>query len=480
MFKRNLVLSVSISLIYIMLIGVNIFAQQEKDWKDIASSIVGEIIIKGYAYEKLLELSDVIGPRVTGTPEFHKAADWAEEQMKSIGLKNVRKEDWPIKEGTWMRGPSEAYLLAPFKHKISSESMGWTPGTPEGGVEAEVINIGGWKMASEADLTLWANKILLFDPSREPRPEAEAPRMPWPKLRELRRNLYDKAAQAGAVAVLIPYRVRGNRPHIGGGTARPLPVISVGMEDGQFLQRLTRKGDIKVTMYLNFENKFSKEEGKGCNVIGEIPGRELPEKIIVVGAHLDSWDTGYGAQDDGSGVIAVLETARAFVALGLQPRRTIRFVCFGGEEQGFLGSRAYLEAYKDELSQHVAMFNHDNGVGEPLGFAIGKARYEVKKNMSKIIESLANLGATELRLSNPGGTDAVPFNTEGIPIFDMKVTMQGYQEIHHQDTDAMEWLERDNLAIGIAFFASCVYKVTDLLERIGPIKPPKVEKTTEE
>jgi len=476
MFKRSLVIAISISLIFVIIA----FAQEEKNWEDITSSIVGEIIIKGSAYEKLLELSDVVGPRVTGTPEYHKAADWVVEQMKSIGLKNVRKEEWPIEEGTWRRGRSEAYLLSPFEHKISAESMGWTPGTPEGGVEAEVLNIGGWKMASKADPASWTNKILLFDPSREPKPEAEAPRLPWVKLQELRHKLYDKAAKAGVVAIIIPYRVRGNRPHVGGGTARPLPVLSVGMEDGQFLQRLTLREDIKVTMYLNFENELSEEEGKGCNVIGEISGSELPEEIIVVGAHLDSWDTGYGVQDDGSGVIAVLETARAFVALGLQPRRTIRFVCLGGEEQGFLGAWAYLEKYQDEIPNHVAMFNHDNGVGEPVGFSIGKDRHEVEKKMSKIIGSLANLGAAELRLSNPGGTDAVPFNVKGIPIFDMKVTMEGYREIHHQDTDAMEWLERDNLAIGIAFFASCIYKVADLSERIGSIKPPKLERIKKE
>jgi len=159
----------------------------------------------------------------------------------------------------------------------------------------------------------------------------------------------------------------------------------------------------------------------------------------------------------------------------LQPRRTIRFICFGGEEQGFLGSRAYLEAYKDKIPQHVAMFCHDNGAGEPKGFAIGSKRSEVRQNMIKIIESLANLGATELRLSEPGGTDVVPFHEKGIPIFDMKVGMEGYREIHHQDTDAFEWFERDNLITGIAFYAACVYAVADLPTRIGPFKPPEKE-----
>ncbi len=475
MCKRKLALCASICFMCLIIIGSALFAQDEKSWKNTTSAIIGEIIIKGSAYEKLLELSDVVGTRVTGTPEFHKAADWALEQMKDIGLKNVRKEMWPIKEGTWRRGRSEAYLLTPFEHKIHAESMGWTPGTPEGGVQAEVINIGGFKMASEADHSLWSNKILLFDPSREPEAEPGTPRMRWQEIRELQKKIYEKAAEAGAVAILIPYRVKGNRPHVGGGTARPLPVLSVGMEDGHFLQRLTRRGNIKVTLYLNFENEFSKEEGQGCNVIGEIPGSELPGEIVVIAGHLDSWDTGYGVQDDGSGIVAVLETARAFAVLGIQPRRTIRFICLGGEEQGYLGAKAYLEKYKNDIPNHVAMFNHDNGAGEPLGFAIGEGRTEVKKRMSKIVEKLANLGATELRLWNPGGTDAVPFNEAGIPVFDMKVGMEGYREIHHQDTDAFEWMQQDNFVIGVAFYAASVYSVADLPIRIGEFKPPKKE-----
>lgn len=479
MHKQKLIVWMAITLLCALCIVDTIIAQDKESWKDTTSAIVGEILIKGSAYEKLLELSDVVGTRVTGTPEFHKAADWALEQMKEIGLKNARKEMWPIKEGTWRRGRSAAYLLTPFEHKIHAESMGWTPGTPEGGVEADVINIGGFKMASEADPSLWSHKILLLDPSREPEPEPGAPPMRWEEMRELSKNIFKKAAEAGAVAVFIPYDVRGNRPHVGGGTAYSLPVLSVGMEDGQFLQRLTRRGNVKVTMYVDFENEFSKEEGQGCNVIGEIPGSEFPEEVVVVGGHLDCWDTGYGVQDDGAGVIALLETARAFMSLGIQPRRTIRFVCFGGEEQGFLGSKAYLEAHEEELCRHVAMFNHDNGAGEPLGFAIAEDRYEVKKEMSKILDRLANLGATQLVLRNPGGTDARPFNESGIPVFDMKVGMEGYREIHHQNTDTFEWMERDNFVIGVAFYAASIYSVANLPARIGDFRPPKKEEKAE-
>jgi hypothetical protein len=475
MLKSRTALIFTITFTLIAFIGVLLSAQDEKSWKETTSGIVGEILIKGSAYEKLLELSDVIGPRVTGTPEFHKAADWALEQMKQIGLKNARKEMWPIKDGVWRRGRSEAYLLTPFEHKIQAENMGWSPATPEGGIKAEVINIGGFKLAEEAEASLWSDKILLFDPSRDPQPEQKPERIDWFKIFEMQNKLFDKAAKAKALAVLIPYRVKGNRPHVGYGDPSPVPVISVGMEDGHFLQRITRRGDIKVTMYLKFEDTWDKDGGQGCNVIGEIPGRELPDEIVVIAGHLDSWDTGYGVQDDGSGIVAVLETARAFTVLGIQPRRTIRFICLGGEEQGYWGAKAYLEKYKDDIPNHVAMFNHDNGAGEPLGFAIGKGRTEVKKRMSKIVEKLANLGATELALWNPGGTDAVPFNEAGIPVFDMKVGMKGYNEIHHQNTDTFEWMERDNLVIGIAFYAACAYSVAEMPDRVGPIKPSKKE-----
>jgi carboxypeptidase Q len=466
---------------FILIVSVSglLVAQDEKSWEDATSGIVGEILIKGSAYEKLHDLCDVIGPRVTGTPEFHKAADWALAQMQQIGLQNVRKEMWPIKDGVWRRGRSEAYLLEPFMHKIQAASMGWNQPTPEGGIKAEVINIGGFTLAEAADASLWSHKILLFDPSRDPQPEQKPEEVDWFKLFEMQNKLFDKAAKAGAFAVLIPYDVKGNRPHVGYSDPSPLPVISVGMEDGHFLQRITRRGNIKVTMYLKFEDTWNKEEAQGCNVIGEIPGRELPDEIVVVAGHLDCWDTGYGVQDDGSGIVAVLETARAFTALGIQPRRTVRFICLGGEEQGYWGSKAYLEKYKDDIAKHVAMFNHDNGAGEPRGFVIGKNRTEVKKNMSTIVEKLANLGATELQLWNPDGTDAVSFDEAGIPVFDMKVGMKGYSEIHHQNTDTFEWMERDNLVIGIAFYAACVYSVAELPHRIGPIKPQKKEEETQ-
>jgi len=228
---------------------------------------------------------------------------------------------------------------------------------------------------------------------------------------------------------------------------------------------LSAKGP--VTIEFAYENRVSGPT-EVHNVIAEIPGREKPDEWIIIGAHLDSWDYGTGAQDNGTGSVMVMEAARAMAALGQAPRRSIRFALWGGEEQGLLGSAAYVRAHSSELSKCIAVVNTDNGAGHPKGWKV-EGRDDLHTAMKDISQTLlAGLGGGGLSKEATFDTDHGHFMLEGIPALDLWVEMEGYGKVHHKPSDTIDKVDAHNLAVDTAIVAVTAYVIA---ERAAPIAP---------
>src|SRR5208282_3438139 len=275
--------------------------------------------------------------------------------------------------------------------------------------------------------------------------------------------------KAGVLAVLAPDRERNNvlNAHgVGWGSKLlPLPGAELGMEDAKLIQRELERGP--VTIQLAIENKTSGEMTVN-NVVAEIRGSERPDQWILIGAHLDSWDFGTGAQDNGTGAVSVLEIARAMKLLEKAPRRSIRFALWGGEEEGLLGSYAYTQAHQSELDQCVAVLNTDNGAGHPKGWKV-EGREDLRKAMQPWSDGLLkNLNGGDLSLDTTYDTDHGPFMLQGVPALDLWVDMTHYMEIHHKSSDTIDKVDALDFKAGEAIVAVTAYAIAQSETPIAP------------
>jgi Zn-dependent M28 family amino/carboxypeptidase len=298
----------------------------------------------------------------------------------------------------------------------------------------------------------------------------------------MRAALARALARAGAAAMLIP----SDKPNrmlftsaFGFYPRGPLPVLSVAKEDVLFLRRLLASGPVR--MALNVANTFDTSPAQERNVVAEIKGT-TPGETVLVGGHFDSWDWGQGAQDDGSGVAAILEAARILKSLNLKPHRTIRFVFFSGEEEGLLGSRAYVEAHRGELDGLRAVLIMDHGAQIPRGFQI-QGRSDIEAAARSLLAPLATLGASGVSLAADFTMDHGPFLAEGIPVFTLWVDEGEYDIHHHAISDTFDKVDPRMLALDTAVMAIAAYRIavapeapgrrlsaveaTELLKRLG-------------
>jgi Zn-dependent M28 family amino/carboxypeptidase len=247
-----------------------------------------------------------------------------------------------------------------------------------------------------------------------------------------------------------------------------LPSAQVGREDAQMIRRLLDKGAVRIAFELH--NRVSADPVTVNNVIAEIRGRERPDEWVIVGAHLDSWDFATGAQDNGTGVAMVLDAARAIAAVGRAPRRSIRFALWGGEEQGLVGSLAYVLAHEAELGRCIAVVNTDGGSGRVLGF-LTPGRQDVAAAMQPLSQTLlAGLGAAGIDQSMRYAfqSDDGPFILHGIPALDLNPEETKYEEVHHKSSDTIDKVDRHDLAVGAAAVAIAAYAIADAPQPIAP------------
>jgi carboxypeptidase Q len=432
-------------------------------------------------------LSDRIGGRLTGTENMDKASHWTEEKFKEYGLSNVHLEPWTI-EHAWYRGTAEAKIISPAVHPITLAAEGWSPSTP-GTVRGPVVYV---KARSEEDLEQYRGKlknaVVITAPPPTVRGPYEAPvepeDRPYRPPFELPAFLQpQRPGQPKSPSPYIFFRKEmeffkqegvavvfrdSNKPDglmtmtgEGGADFRigALPLAFITHEDYLLIWRLQQQGPVQ--MEVNIKNSFSEKPVTVYNTVAELPGSD-PNQVVILGGHLDSWDLAEGSTDNGTGSMVVLEAARALKALGVQPKRTIRFILFSGEEEGLVGSRRYVAAHKADLGKIDAVLVHDTGSGQVLTLGL-HGNYQDRETIDHILAPLNHLG---LRLLEPTislefGTDHASFNEEGVPGFWCVQDPYNYPITHHSQADTFDKANKDNLVEGAQVMAAWAWNTAE-------------------
>jgi len=439
----------------------------------------------------LTYLSTNIGPRVTGSPQMDRASHWTEEQFQALGLANVHREPWTI-ANSWTRGSATGRVTAPAVFDLTMATVGWAPAT-NGTLKGELVIV---EAAKVEDLEQYkgklGGKIVLLKGAAD----LEAPQnpllTPWgqgtipimlPKGIDL--ESYGKARTATmkmladekpAAVLMTSEKMFGllnmtslSREYQPG----TFPAAILTREDYFHLLRLA-EGGTPLQLELNLQSSFSGKPVEVYNTVAELRGSEKPDEVVIIGGHLDSWDLGTGATDNGTGSMAVLAAARALQKLGLKPKRTIRFVLFSGEEQGLNGSKAYVEAHKAELAKISGVLVHDLGTGKVLTIGL-MGNYGLKETMDRTLYPLAETtGLVETSLRSEGGSDHVPFDRAGVPGFWCLQDAADYEKMHHSQADTLDHVRWDDLMEGAQVLAVFAYNVAELPEML-PRKPAKAE-----
>lgn len=425
-------------------------------YREPASRLIGAALADRAAWLRLAELTDTVGHRLSGSPQLEQAIAWAVDRMTRDGLEHVRTEKVMVPK--WVRGAEHADIVEPHPHVIAMLGLGDSVGTPPGGLKAEVLIVNSLGQLEERASTA-RGRIVLFN----------VPFTTYDETMTVRVTGASRAARHGAVAMLIrsvgPNGLR--LPHTGmlqyAPDAPAIPAAAIASEDADRLQRMTDRGQT-VVVRLQMEAHMEGEV-ESANVIGELRGREKPDEIVVVGGHLDSWDVGAGAQDDGGGCIATWEAVRLLKALGLRPRRTVRVVLFTNEENGGRGGTAYRDRHRTELPQHVAMLESDSGVFRPTGFGFtGTAR--ARANVATIASLLDVIGASTISAVG-GGADIGP-SVEAAHIPALSLDVDGpYFQFHHTQADTVDKVDARELAACVAAIAVMTYVLAEMPQRLG-------------
>jgi carboxypeptidase Q len=403
-----------------------------------------------FAWRRLAEVTDTFGPRFSGTEALERAIDWAVAEMKKDGLENVRKE--PVMVPKWVRGRESLDLVEPVRQPLAMLGLGNSVGTPAAGLEGEVLVVKDFDELT-AKAANAKGRIVLFN----------AVFTNYGATVVYRRNGPSRAAALGATAVIIrsvgPAGLR--TPHTGATVydeAQPkIPAAAISAEDADRFQRLADRG-VRIRMKLSMEAHFE-ADAQSYNVVAEWRGRELPDEIVVVGGHFDSWDVGAGASDDAGGCIVTWEALRLMKSLGLRPRRTVRVVLFTNEENGLRGGNAYRDQHAAELKNHVALLESDGGVFDPDGFGF-TGPDDARAAVSAIAGLLKGLGASTVAASG-GGADIGPAAEAGkIPMLSHNVKGD-YFLIHHTQADTIARITPKQVSDNAAAIAVMAYVLAD-------------------
>jgi carboxypeptidase Q len=426
-------------------------------YREPAARLIGEALGSTFAWERLSVLTDTIGNRLSGTPALDRAIQWAVAEMTRDGLENVHTERVMVPK--WVRGAESAEIVEPARHAIVMLGLGDSVATTGDGVQAEVLVVHNFEEL-DAKAPSARGRIVLFNAAFTNYGETVRFRSAGPS----------RAARLGAVAMLVravgPSGLR--TPHTGAlqyaSDAPKIPAAAITTEDADRLQRMADRGS-RIVVRLKMEAHFE-ADAESANVIGEIRGREKPDEIVVVSGHLDSWDVGAGATDDGGGCVVTWEALRIMKKLNMRPRRTIRVVLWTNEENGGRGGLAYRDQHRAELAKHVLMLESDSGVFRPIGF--GFTGSDPARETVKAIATLLTGIAADQVSPGGGGADIGPSMQEGhIPGMSLDVDGSKYFLIHHTPADTIDKIDPVEMAKCAATVAVMAYVVADLPRRLG-------------
>ena len=422
---------------------------------DVAARIAGPALTDGRAAAYLEKLTDTVGGRVTGSPQARAASELILAALRDAGYAKARIEEYEL-PSRWQRGPASGRIVAPIERAIVVGSYGWVPGTA-GEISGPVVDLGSPAAPDAPFPSGTRGSMVLVDPQKSGADPSFVTRA----------GITKRLAEAGAAAMLIPSDKPDRMVYtsaFGFYPRAPLPVVSVAKEDAALLRRLLAKGPVKIA--LDVRNTFETSPYRERNVIADLPGSDPSGEMVLVGGHFDSWDPAQGADDDGSGVAAVLEAARVLRALGVPPRRTIRFAFFSGEEQACLGSRAYVVAHERELDRLKTVLIMDEGAQAPHGFAI-QGRADLAAAAKARLAPLSAFGAGDVSLDASFDQDHAPFVAVGIPAFTLIVDPGDYDTRHHTVVDTFEHVDKRWLALDSAVMAVAAWSFANAPEPVG-------------
>jgi Zn-dependent M28 family amino/carboxypeptidase len=405
-------------------------------YRETSKRIIDAALGDEHGLERLSYLCDRIGNRLSGSPALERAIAWSAAEMKRAGFENVRTI--PVTVPHWVRGTESATLLTPVERPLIILGLGNSVGTtkPEG-VTGEVVSVSSFEELAKLGRAGVAGKVVLFD----------VPFTTYGRTVVFRASGPSRAGELGAVAALVR-SVTGHSvhsPHTGmtvySGSGPKIPAAAVTVEDAMALTRLVKSGE-KVTVNLHMQAHMERDAAS-ADVMGEITGSEKPQEIVVLGGHIDSWDVGQGAQDDGSGMFASFEALAILKKLGLRPRRTIRVVFWTNEENGGAGGRAYRDWAGSALFNHVAAIEMDGGTEKLVGFDLaiagtGKTVPPSASNTANQIGRLLEVIGGSAMIPGFGGSDIEPLIEVGVPGFGLRTTGEHYFDWHHTQADTFD------------------------------------------
>jgi carboxypeptidase Q len=440
-------------------------------------------------------LSDVIGPRLTGSAAMRRANDWTAERFKAYGL-TAALEPWDFGVA-WERGMVSARLLAPFTRNVTAQSWAWTAGNGGKPMAGPVVLVN---VSSPESLAVYRDRMKgawlmlappanIWNPDGPPMTAADSaarrarfnqPPVPQDtspaavaQRRQFAFDLPYLLKQAGALGRLTDGSKEQGLMNMSGSpySASPLPNLVIAHEDFAQLARLIQNG-----MPPRFEAAVTNTLGttpvQQYNTVAEIRGTQIPGQVVILGAHLDSWDLGTGTTDNGTGSMVVLEAARAIAQSGLKPKRTIRFILFSGEEEGLLGSAAYAAQHAATADSIQAVLVLDNGTGMITGQAL-QGRNQDEQLWKDLLAPVASLGAKNVRQGNKGGTDHLSFIPYGVPGWNFDQEGRGYGHTHHSQVDTFDHAVGSDLIQASAVMAATAFELAN-----HPTLLPRGAKTT--
>jgi hypothetical protein len=430
-----------------------------------------ELLAGRAASELARALSTEVGPRLAGSEGDRRAVAWALERLRALGFEEVRAEAVTVPR--WERGEAEGAIVAPFPQRVAIAALGGSVGTPDEGIEAEVVateNVA--TLAALPDESVRGKIVYLFERMQRSRDGAG-----YSKTVKIRGDGVVEAAKKGAAAVVI--RSVGTdssrQPHTGGigrkYLANPIPAAALSNADADLLDEM-RRGGRTVRFRLRLTSRRLADT-TSANVVAEIRGRERPDEIVLLAAHLDSWDLGTGALDDGAGVGVVIAAAQAIGRLPERPRRTVRVVLYANEEFGLSGGIAYAREHAAELARHQAALESDFGTGRVFSVQARTATDDGGAALDELARLLAPLGVARDATVASGGADISTIRRLGVPVFDLSHDGSAYFDYHHTAEDTADKLDPEALAQASAAFATAAWQLAerpDLLQRI-PLEP---------
>jgi hypothetical protein len=420
------------------------------------------------AWQLLASLTTEVGPRSAGSAGDKRAVAWALDAMKKLGLDNVRSE--PVTVPHWERGENTGAILAPYPQKILLTALGGSVGTSEEGITGEVVGFPDLAALQAAPAEQVRGRIVYIDRPMERTKDERG----YGEAVVMRRDGPATGGQKGALAVLIRSVATGTHrfPHTGAtryGDAPQVPAAALAVPDANVLARQLASGQ-PVRFHLKLTSRALAEE-KSANVIGEVRGATHPEEIVLLGAHLDSWDLGTGAIDDGAGCAIVMAAAKLIAGLPRRPARTIRIVLYANEEFGLSGARAYATEHADELAKHVLALEADLGDGKVWGMR-ATARPAGRDFLREVARDLEPLGVAWLDKDAFGGADLSTLEPAHVPLADLAHDASTYFDYHHTADDTLDKIDPKSLAQTVAAYSIVAWRAAGSDVVFGPAPEP--------